>query len=177
MKLIILILILLQTSLQEQMTIFDFKQPKSAEGWYIVNDGVMGGLSQGQFSATNELGIFQGTVSTDNNGGFTMVQNKFKPIKTDKFSAFVIKIKGDGKDYQFRVKSDKYSRHSYVYQFTTTGDWEEISIPFSSLAPRFRGRSMDLPNFDGIQIEEVAFLIGNKRDESFELQILKIQAK
>lgn len=177
MKQVILILILLQTFLQEQMTIFDFKEKKSSQGWYIVNDGVMGGLSQGQFNTTGEVGIFQGTVSTDNNGGFTMVQNKFETLKTDNFSVFVLTIKGDGKNYQFRVKADKYSRHSYVYQFSTSGDWEEISIPFSDLAPRFRGRSMDLPNFDGNQIEEMAFLIGNKRDESFELQISKIQAK
>ena len=177
MKHIILILILIQTSVQEKMTIFNFEKESSANGWYVVNDGVMGGLSQGQFSVENNLAVFRGEVSTDNNGGFTMIQNQFNTVVTDKCAAFVIKVKGDGKDYQFRVKSDKYSRHSYVYQFSTNGEWQEISIPFSGLVPRFRGRSMDMPNFDGSQIEEIAFLIGNKRDESFELFIHKIKAE
>lgn len=167
----------MQVNMQDTMTIFDFTQQSSSKGWYVVNDGVMGGLSKGQFSIVNDLAIFKGKVSTDNNGGFTMIQNQFKPLVTENFSGLVIKLKGDGKEYQFRVKSDRYQQYSYVYQFSTSGQWEEISIPFSSLVPRFRGRSVDLPNFDGSKIEEVAFLIGNKRDEPFELIISKIHAK
>ncbi len=167
----------MQASTQNKMTIFDFNQESSSQGWYIVNDGVMGGLSQGQFNVVKGFAVFKGEVSTDNNGGFTMVQNRFKPVVTTEFKAFVIKLKGDGKAYQFRVKSDKYQQYSYVCQFSTSGEWEEISIPFSKLEPRFRGRSLDTPNFDGSKIEEIAFLIGNKRDESFELNISTIEAQ
>ncbi len=166
----------MHSTTQEKMTIFDFTQESSAKGWYIVNDGVMGGLSEGQFTMDKGLAVFKGKVSTDNNGGFTMIQNRFKTIVTSKHKAFVIKLKGDGKAYQFRVKSDKYQQFSYVYQFETSGEWEEITIPFSSLEPRFRGRLLDAANFDGSQIEEIAFLIGNKRDESFELTISAIEA-
>jgi hypothetical protein len=177
MKNIIILLILIQTSIQDKMTIFDFSQETSSNGWYVVNDGVMGGLSKGQFSREKDWAVFKGDVSTDNNGGFTMIQNRFKTIKTEKFTSFVIKLKGDGKDYQFRVKSDSNQQFSYVYQFSTTGEWQEISIPFSSLVPRFRGRSLDMPNFDGSKIEEIAFLIGNKNDEAFELTLDNISAE
>lgn len=173
----IILLILMQSAVQDKLNIFDFTQENSAEGWYIVNDGVMGGLSKGQFSRENDVGIFKGKVSTDNNGGFTMIQNQFKTIVTKNFKGFVIKLKGDGKDYQFRVKSDRYQQYSYMHQFSTSGEWEEISIPFSNLVPRFRGRLVDLPNFDGSQIQEIAFLIGNKRDEAFELQIGSIHVE
>lgn len=177
MSKLILILILIQTSMQEKMTIFDFSQETSSNGWYVVNDGVMGGLSQGQFSREKDVAIFKGNVSTDNNGGFTMIQNQFETIKTDQFTAFTIRLKGDGKDYQFRVRSDKNQRHSYVYQFSTTGEWQEISIPFSSLAPSYRGRSLEMPNFDGAKIEEIAFLIGNKKKESFTLILDRISVE
>ena len=163
--------------MQEKMTIFDFSQETSSNGWYVVNDGVMGGLSQGQFSREKDVAVFKGNVSTDNNGGFTMIQNQFETIKTDKFTAFKIRLKGDGKDYQFRVRSDKNQQHSYVYQFSTTGEWQEISVPFSSLAPRFRGRSLNMPNFDGTKIEEIAFLIGNKKKESFTLILDRISVE
>ena len=173
----IILLILMHSAVQDKLTIFDFTQENSGKGWYIVNDGVMGGLSKGEFSIENNLAVFKGEVSTDNNGGFTMIQNRFKTIVTKNFKGFVIKLKGDGKDYQFRVKSDRYQQYSYVYQFSTSGEWEEISIPFSDLVPRFRGRAVDLPNFDGGQIQEVAFLIGNKRDEPFELLVSAILAE
>ncbi len=177
MKYFLILLILIQISVQDKMTIFDFSQKSSASGWYIVNDGVMGGLSKGQFGLDNDVAVFKGEVSTDNNGGFTMIQNRFKAIKTNNFSGFVIRLKGDGKEYQFRVKSDRYQQYSYVYQFSTSGEWEEISIPFSSLVPRFRGRLLDMQNFDGSKIEEIAFLIGNKRDEHFELRLGTIHAE
>ena len=75
------------------------------------------------------------------------------------------------------MKSDRYQRYSYVFQFSTSGEWEEIMIPFSDFVPCFRGRLVDVPNFDGSQIQEVAFLIGNKRDESFKLQIVSLRAE
>ena len=49
MKSLLTLLILIATSMQNVKTIFDFTQENDGEGWYIVNDGVMGGLSKGQF--------------------------------------------------------------------------------------------------------------------------------
>jgi len=94
----------MQTTSQDKLTIFDFSIENNGQGWYIVNDGVMGGLSEGRLIVENDMAVFKGEVSTDNNGGFTMVQNRFKAVKTSQFKAFVIKLKGDGKSYQFRVK-------------------------------------------------------------------------
>jgi len=37
--------------------------------------------------------------------------------------------------------------------------------------PAFRGRKLELPNFSESTIEEIAFLIGNKKNEDFELLI------
>lgn len=167
-------IILLHLTIQNTMMIFDFSEVGSSKGWYVVNDGVMGGLSKGSFTMENDEAVFRGEVSTDNNGGFTMIQNRFKAVPTRDFKNFVIKLKGDGKKYQFRVKSDKYQQYSYVREFSTTGDWQEIVIPFSDMVPRFRGRILDMENFKGEKIEELAFLIGNKKDESFKLRISRV---
>ena len=90
------------------------------------------------------------------------------------FSTVKIKLKGDGKRYQFRVKSNQYDRHSYIYHFQTTGDWETIEVPLSDMVPKFRGRSLDLSNYPGQVMEEIAFLIGNKRAEAFSLALERI---
>ena len=112
----------MQMASQDKLTIFDFSTESGVKGWYIVNDGVMGGLSEGRFSVEKDMAIFKGAVSADNNGGFTMIQNRFKTVKTNQFNAFVLKLKGDGKSYQFRVKSNSNEPHSYIYHFDIYGD-------------------------------------------------------
>ncbi|WKK64610.1 CIA30 family protein [Lutimonas zeaxanthinifaciens] len=160
--------------MQDHKNLFDFSEENASKGWFIINDGVMGGLSKGSFSIDDQSAVFRGNVSTENNGGFTMVANRFEAKSVDQFNKFRLKLKGDGKNYQFRVKSDSGQQYSYVAEFSTNGEWQEILIPFNSMEPRFRGRLLDRPNFEGIRLQEVAFLIGNKKMESFELIISKI---
>ena len=174
MKFFFIILICTSSLMNAQNILFNFANTDDKKGWLIVNDGVMGGLSQGNFEVVDGTAKFRGKVSTDNNGGFTLVRNQFDQKSLTAYKAFILELKGDGKTYQFRVKSSANQQHSYVYTFTTNSEWQKISIPFSSLEPRFRGRIVDISNFEGIQIEEIAFLIGNKREESFELILKEI---
>lgn len=174
MKIFLIILICTSNLMNAQNILFNFANTDDKKGWLIVNDGVMGGLSQGNFEVVDGTAKFRGKVSTDNNGGFTLVRNQFDQKSLTAYESIILELKGDGKTYQFRVKSNADQRHSYVYTFTTNGDWQKITIPFSSLEPRFRGRTVDVSNFEGQQIEEVAFLIGNKREESFELILKEI---
>jgi hypothetical protein len=41
----------------------------------------------------------------------------------------------------------------------------------------FRGRTLSMPNYEGTSLEEIAFLIGNKQNEDFQLMIDKIEVK
>jgi hypothetical protein len=155
--------------------IFDFNKNSDTGNWYIVNDGVMGGLSRGDIKISSDgHGIFEGTVSLENNGGFTSVRYLTDPRSTKGMTNFYIRIKGDGKNYQFRVNSNIRERHSYVYEFETTGQWQVIAIPFKEMYPSFRGRRLDMPNYPGEQLNECTFLIANKKNESFRLLIDRI---
>jgi hypothetical protein len=57
--------------------------------------------------------------------------------------------------------------------FLTSGEWQEIKIPLKEMYPSFRGRRLNQPNFSTHYMEEIAFLIGNKKEENFELLIDK----
>ena len=46
---------------QNEMVIFDFKNSDKNENWIIVNDGVMGGLSNSEFFISNSKS-FKGTL-------------------------------------------------------------------------------------------------------------------
>ena len=56
----------------------------------------------------------------------------------------------------------------------TTGEWEEVTVPFNKMIPTFRGRRLNLPNYPGEVLRECAFLISNNKNESFRLEIDRI---
>ena len=157
------------------MQIFDFNKNREVSDWKITNDVVMGGKSEGHFiQDENGHGVFKGNVSLENGGGFSSVSYQFEPIGVKQYSKVILSLKGDGKMYQFRVKSDRTQRHSYNYKFVTNGNWQTFEIPLVKLYPIFRGRKLDLPNFSENIISEITFLITNKSEQSFELKITSI---
>lgn len=166
------------TSMLQAQVLFDFQSAPNVEGWQIVNDGVMGGLSKGTIERTEEgYGRFFGTVSLENYGGFTSARCTLPTTQVGPDAVAVLRIKGDGKSYQFRVKHQRSDYYTYVSTFSTSGEWETIEIPLASLRPQWRGRRVDLPDFDRRSISEMTLLIANKKNESFELQVASIQLR
>ncbi|WP_296312674.1 CIA30 family protein [Winogradskyella sp. UBA3174] len=154
------------------MTVFDFTTESNISNWRILDDVVMGGRSDGSFKINEEgHGEFSGDVSLRNNGGFSSLRYYFESFNSKNYSKFVIRLKGDGKAYQFRVKDNQYNRYSFISEFKTTKEWQTVEIPFSKMYASFRGYKLDVPNYNGNQMEEIAFLIGNKKEESFKLLI------
>lgn len=175
MKALLIILILNFMFQDTSSVIFDFSNNEDFKNWYVVDDGVMGGLSQGSFAPT-EAGhaLYSGTVRTENNGGFSSVRYSFKTKDVSGYSTVKLRLKGDGKSYQFRIKADRDTRYSYINSFETSGEWETITLSLGSFYPGFRGNRLNKPNYNGDTMEEIAILIGNKTKETFSLEIEKI---
>lgn len=173
-----LLLILALSIYQNNMTIFNFNSESNINNWRIVDDVVMGGRSNGIFSINNNgNGLFKGYVSLENNGGFSMLQYRFKARDVSRFSKALIKLKGDGKTYQFRIKTNANDYYSYINSFDANGKWQTIEIPFNTMYPAFRGQKLQAINYPGKQAEMIAFLIGNKKNEAFQLEIDSIILK
>ena len=154
---------------------YDFTKNSDLTKWIIVNDVVMGGLSQSSLTLDEKgNGVFAGNVSLDNNGGFCMVQRPFDRINVGNFEKIAIRVNGDGKKYQFRIKSNRNDYYSFVSYFSTSGEWETVEIGMKDMYPVFRGQRLDMPNFNSQFIGEVGFLIGNKKEERFKLLIDRI---
>ncbi|WP_144891863.1 CIA30 family protein [Flavobacterium tiangeerense] len=157
------------------LLLFHFDHSCDLSQWRIVNDSVMGGISSSFIICnTDGKGLFTGTVSLENNGGFCAVKYTFDSLSLQDAKSFSVRLKGDGKAYQFRVKNKISEAHSYVFAFETTTDRQTINIPISELKPAFRGQKLNLPAYDGKQLQEITFLIGNKKNETFELAIESI---
>lgn len=155
--------------------IYDFQANKTVQDWYVVDDGVMGGLSEGSIRINSDgNGLFSGEVSTRNNGGFSSVRHNFEKLDASPYTHVVLRVKGDGKSYQFRIKESRRQRYSFISSFETSGEWETIRLPFKEFYAGFRGYQLDIPNYSGETMEEIAILVGNKRNESFALEIASI---
>jgi hypothetical protein len=162
--------------IQSETIIYSFSKSSDINKWYITNDDVMGGISTSKISLDeNGNGKFHGKVSTENNGGFAMVRLPIHIEINNNSKKIVLKIKGDNKKYQFRLKSQKNQRYWYVQSFRTSNDWETIELPLTNFYPSFRGNKLDIENFNSNSIHEIAVLIGNKKNESFQLLIKSIE--
>jgi NADH dehydrogenase [ubiquinone] 1 alpha subcomplex assembly factor 1 len=152
--------------------IFNFTKEANLSSWQVIDDGVMGGRSQGNF-AINEEGnaVFEGTVSLDNYGGFSSVRHRLLEKDISKYTKVLLRIKGDGKKYQFRIKEKRRDYYSYITTFQTTNEWQTITLEMHQMYPAFRGRTLNMDNLKPNKIEEIAILIGNKKAEKFRLEI------
>ncbi len=167
---ILLVLSLYPNSNMQKM--YTFSTQTNIKEWYIVNDGVMGGISKSSLALTDAgHGQFLGHVSLANNGGFASIQLN-KTIKlTDAKKFIVLRVKGDGKAYEFRLKGDISQYESYVHRFATSGEWQSIKLEISEFYPQFRGRKLNISNFNFDTVEQLSFLIANKQEEDFNLLI------
>lgn len=153
-------------------TIYTFSTQATNKEWRIVNDGVMGGVSKSSLVLTDAgHGKFSGKVSLANNGGFASIQLSKRVDRSKEQEFLVLRVKGDGKQYEFRLKGEITQAESYVHPFTTSGEWETIQLKINEFYPQFRGRKLNSANFNFDSIEQMSFLIANKQEEDFELLI------
>ena len=160
-------------------TLFDFSAATNAVAWQIVNDDVMGGVSASTFSVTNGVAVFRGEVSLQNNGGFASVRLSPARQNFTGLDALVVRARGDGRRYKFTVRTETgFDTPIYQCPFTTKrGAWEEHRLPFKDFMPTFRGRVLtNAPPLDPAGIASVGFLISDKQEGPFKLEVAWIKA-
>jgi hypothetical protein len=133
-----------------ETTIFDFTYPSAnlKELWGAVDDVVMGGVSQSEIHLSDSSALFMGNVSTANSGGFASIRtrNFSSAIALGDYQGIKLRVKGDGNRYKFLLRTEeKWDGVAYSHSFdTVSGQWMEIEIPFSTLVPVFRAKT--IPN-------------------------------
>ncbi len=165
---------------ENEIVIFDFQHSDQVNKWLVVNDGVMGGLSQSEivWNGDNAV-VFKGIISLENNGGFASTRTIPQPFNLAGYDGIMVRLKGDGKKYQFRLRmDDRFDGISYRHHFKTdTGKWITIRIPFNAFAPVFRGRILSgVEPLSADRIQQIGFLISDKQAGSFKIEIDSIKA-
>ncbi len=163
----------------DTLTLTSFNADSPDFGWYVQNDNVMGGRSEGGFDiASGEL-IFAGSTNT-NGGGFSSIRTQPLTIDLSAYSGIRVKVKADGRRYTWGIKTDarwRGRRINYWADFDTLADETIIiDIPFTNFLPQFRGFKLDGPELDTSQISEFALYQYDKTDGPFELRLITVEA-
>ncbi len=158
--------------------LLDFEKSGNADGWVNVDDTVMGGVSRSTFGMTKERNaVFSGNISLDNYGGFASVINEENSYDLSGYEGVELRIKGDGNKYKFYMKNDD-NRDTTLYQtvfLTERGNWMTVKIPFADFIPTFRGQVLnDAPKLDVKKISAMGFLISDKQEGQFSLELKSI---
>jgi hypothetical protein len=157
----------------------DFTSAASDLGWFVVNDNVMGGRSQGDFKLEQGVLSFAGRTNT-NGGGFSSIRTKPMQLDLSHHAGIQLRVKGDGRRYTWRLTTAARSRGrqvSYWADFETQdGTWSTVNIPFDSFIPRYRGVELDGPALDPEQITGMGLMIYDNQDGPFELDLASVHA-
>jgi monofunctional biosynthetic peptidoglycan transglycosylase len=147
--------------------------------WYTVDDVVMGGVSNSHVDII-ELNIlsFSGSMSLENNGGFSSVRSDWNVIDLSGFDGVLLRVLGDGKVYRLRIRTEETGGDiAYNGAFETTPDkWVQVYVPFANMVPTFRGTVMDVGQLDITSIGSFGFMLSDKQPGEFELQVDWIRA-
>ncbi len=149
----------------------DFSAGNSG-AWYVVNDNVMGGVSRGGWMASDdEIGVFAGRLSLRNNGGFSSVRTRVPGATLAGYDGIEMRVRGDGRRYAMLAGIDN-AQGSWQYAFTAPEEWETVRVPFEQMALSIRGwRPNTYPPIDGRRVETLGFIISDKDERPFRMEI------
>jgi monofunctional biosynthetic peptidoglycan transglycosylase len=168
------------TEVESTKTIFNFDDNKHADQWNAVNDNVMGGISEGGATISDDSClIFSGSVSLENNGGFSSIRTLPRDFELSGYKGIRVRVMGDGRTYQFRLRDNRnLDGVAFKQEFQTTANtWIEIDLPFESFLPSYRGRIIkDVEPIIAAEIRQMGFLIADKESGPFILKVDEIKA-
>jgi NADH dehydrogenase [ubiquinone] 1 alpha subcomplex assembly factor 1 len=172
----ILLVLSTQVATKEALRpLFGFTGPEAAQQWQAVNDGVMGGVSDGRFRITPENTLeFFGTLSLENNGGFASVRTKPADLDINAGDDLVVRVKGDGREYVLNLYT-KSRRMAFSYRATlptVKNEWTEVAVPLEEFIPTSFGRRVQgMGPVEPSEITSIGFMLSDKKAGPFEMQI------
>jgi monofunctional biosynthetic peptidoglycan transglycosylase len=162
-------------SAEETKVLFDFAGADAAKEWQNINDGVMGGVSEGKFKITDKKTLeFYGTLSLENNGGFASVRTKARKLGLEKGDVLLVRLRGDGREYSMNLHVPRpLTAFSYRATVQTKKDeWIEVKLPLDKFVATSFGRVVkDAGPVDPGEVNGLGFLLGDKKAGPFKMEV------
>ena len=161
--------------------VIDLVDPSKSVGindWNIVNDDVMGGISKSYISLNDENNmLFNGYLSLENRGGFASCRNSLSEKIPKDTTKFKIRVKGDGRTYQFRLRMrNTYANYAVNFK-TMKNEWIDVEISMDEFKAYIMGARRPLsPKLKAEKISSIGFLLADKKEGNFGLEIMHVIA-
>lgn len=154
---------------------FDFGLKKTGTNWNVMNDGVMGGLSKGSATLTDNSLILTGEISLANNGGFSSIRSPWETIDLSAFSQTTIRYRSKGQVVAMCFEPNKrWWRPYYLLDLQPTdGEWKTVTLElglgkkYSIAKPRSEGLNKEVLK----EILRFGFMTNDKKECSFEFEV------
>ncbi len=145
--------------------------------WQVVNDGVMGGRSQGYVEIGQGVLRFTGTLVT-RGGGFTSVRFD-RAFDLDGYDGLELRVRGGGRTFEVDVADGtrRWGRNvSRRAPFPTREEWTVVRVPFRALKASVFGQRVSAPPVDLSNVRRISVFILDGIDGPFRLEIDTIRA-
>jgi len=147
--------------------------------WRSLDDNVMGGLSEGRVSWTEEGMRWAGQTRLENNGGFSSVRSDWALRNLSGTQRIVIRCRGNGGPFKLVMERNQQWWMPYLYaSFTPTDSWTDVVIPFDEIGwnQAFTG---DLPDIGINQalsnVLRLGFMKYDGTAQKFELEVAELR--
>ena len=156
--------------------VFNFEDRSELQGWRIVLDGVMGGLSTGNLSIEDDSMLFTGATSLKNNGGFSSIRCAVPEGVFADSDSIKLRVRGDGRTWIVGTrKSTSMGGDSFWTRFKTTkGVWEEVTIPIDGMERHFFGQKAP-GSISPEEVKAIEFYMYDKKAGPFSLEVDSIE--
>jgi len=152
----------------------DFRIVEAVRTGRIVNDGVMGGVSQSSLRPDPDGMFFEGVVSLANNGGFASMRFPASfPLQTHSLE---LVVRGESMRYKFILRTERAAQVVYESDFLAAPSWQSLRFKAEEFKSSFRGRLVQAPPLSFSDVSEVGILIADKQEGDFRLQIRTLTA-
>mgnify|MGYP001223634445 FL=1 len=145
--------------------------------WVVVNDGVMGGRSQGEITTETNRMKFTGNIVTDG-GGFSSVRRLLND-GLDESDRLQLRLRTDERRYEVLltdIDSQEY-RVTYYAPLETEGvGWQVVDVSFEALEARIFSRRVDAPPFQPHKVTTIGIILADGADGEFSLELDWISA-
>ncbi|MEM9301563.1 MAG: CIA30 family protein [Pseudomonadota bacterium] len=154
------------------MTMTEDLGPRDDAPWIIVNDTVMGGVSEATASVSGGVLAFRGFLSLANNGGFASTRTT-SPRLAANLTGFAFDVRGDGRRYQFRLRPGRgFDGMAWRQYFETREEWSRVELQLGDFEPVFRGRQVPgAPALTGREIGQIGFMLADRTEGEFRLEV------
>lgn len=154
----------------------DFGTSKNGQDWAVINDGVMGGVSQGKIQLTEDAILYHGTISLKNNGGFSSLRGPYERMDLSQFTKVSIRLKqSKGQVFAFQLDTNRawyLPNYKHILK-TETEDWETITVSLADFKEYQVGRETGriIASEQLGQVIRLGFINTGKKSGPFELEI------